>query len=81
MAEFKIGDVVKITDGQYKGLVGIIDGEKMQTRDFLTHHELTRYPVKLGGPNHIRMLFSPWDLSLVDHNKEGLCELQGGEVI
>lgn len=42
MDEFKIGDVVKITDGQYKGLVGIIDGEKMQMRDFLRKHELTK---------------------------------------
>lgn len=80
MSEFKIGDVVKITDGLCKGLVGVIDGEKMQSRDFLTNHELTGYPVNLGGPNHICMMFSPWDLSLVDHNKEGLCELQGGEV-
>lgn len=77
MNEFKIGDAVKITDGPYKSLVGIIDGEKMQMRDFLTNHELIRYPVKLGGPNNIRMLFSPWDLSLVDSNKEGLCELRG----
>ena len=46
-------------------------------RDFLTHHELTRYPVKLRGPNNIRMMFSPWDLSLVDENKEGICELRG----
>ena len=77
MKEFKIGDVVKITDGQYKGLVGIIDGEKQSMRDFLTHHELTRYPVKLRGPNNIRMMFSRWDLSLVDENKEGICELRG----
>lgn len=77
MNEFKIGDVVKITDGQLKGLVGIIDGEKQCMRDFLTNHELIRYPVKLGGPNNIRMMFSPWDLSLIDNDKEGLCELRG----
>lgn len=77
MKDFKIGDVVKITDGQLKGLVGIIDGEKQCMRDFLTNHELIRYPVKLGEPNHIRALISPWDLSLVDGNKEGLCELRG----
>lgn len=77
MDEFKIGDVVKITDGQYKGLVGIIDGEKQYTRDPLRNHELSAYPVKLGGPNNIRMTISPWSLSLIDHNKEGLCELQG----